>query len=218
MSSLVLFRSEYGHAEKYAQWLGESLSTSPIDLADLRPTPLMGADCAVFVLPVYGGKLTAIKRVGQLAKEAPEVPIAIATVSMSDLNAENANRDELLAKCKKVLPKGVFERISWFHLRGGIDYDRMRFQHRMMMRMMFTMLRQRAKKGDKKAQQFRDGFGKSVDLSEQAALQPVLEFAAKCRAEAQQPDTTQQAETEQPDKPEQPDTPEQPETKAQHND
>ncbi|WP_311478644.1 hypothetical protein [uncultured Gulosibacter sp.] len=48
MSSLVLFRSEYGHTEKYAQWLGESLSTAPINLADRRPTPLIGGEYAIF--------------------------------------------------------------------------------------------------------------------------------------------------------------------------
>lgn len=177
MNSLVLFRSEYGHTEKYAQWLGESLSTAPIDLADRRPTPLIGADCAIFILPVYAANLTAVKRVGQLAEAAPEVPIAIATVSMNDLNSDTNGRDEVLGKCKATLPAPVFERINWFHLRGGLDYERMRFKHRMMMRMMYGMMRQRAKKGDEKAQKFCDSYGKSIDFTDRALLEPVLEFA-----------------------------------------
>lgn len=177
MSALVLFRSVYGHAEKYAQWLGESLSTAPIDLADRRPTPLIGADCAVFVLPVYVSNLTEVKRVGQLAEAAPEVPIAIATVGMNDLNTDTNARDEVLGKCRAALPAPVFERINWFHLRGGLDYERMRFKHRMLMRMMYGMMRQRAKKGDEKAQEFCDSYGKSLDFTDRALLEPVVGFA-----------------------------------------
>ena len=94
-----------------------------------------------------------------------------------DSNSDTNGRDEVLDKCKATLPAPVFERINWFHLRGGLDYERMRFKHRMMMRMVYGMMRQRAKKGDEKAQKFCDGYGKSVDFTDRALLEPVLEFA-----------------------------------------
>ncbi|WP_311478645.1 hypothetical protein [uncultured Gulosibacter sp.] len=90
-------------------------------------------------MPVYIANLTAVKRVGQPAAAAPQVPIAIATVSMNDLYSDTNARDEVLSKCKAALPAPVFERINWFYLRGGLDYERMRFTHRMLMRMMYGM-------------------------------------------------------------------------------
>lgn len=177
MSALVLYRSEYGHSAQYAHWLGKAISANPTDLTDRRPTPLAGAACAVFVLPVYAGNALSLDRVKQLVEAAPEVPVAIVTVSSSDLAHDAGPREAVLKAAKKSLGDELFVRTNWFHVRGGMNYDELRFMHRMMMRFVAGRMKSAAAKGDENAKTFMEGYGKNVDHSSVEQLEPVISWA-----------------------------------------
>lgn len=172
---LVAYRSIYGHSRSYAEWLSEDLAAELVDLAHQPHPDLSSRRVTVFVLPIYGGGFLGAKEMAKLAGGAPSVSVVAVTVGASDpTNAANLAAYGKSAEAS--LPKAMLARMQWFHLRGGLDYPRMKWYHRAIMWLVTQKAKQDARKGDAEAQEMADSFGKVVDFRDRTAIAPVVEY------------------------------------------
>lgn len=79
---------------------------------------------------------------------------------------------------KRQLTPEIYGRLRIFHFRGGMFYSKMRFLHRLMMRMMVAVLRSRpADKLSADDKLVLETFGKDIDCADQSAIGPLLREA-----------------------------------------
>lgn len=57
------------------------------------------------------------------------------------IRKDKENRDNIRNNIKSQLPKDVFERTKIFHLRGGIDYSKLNFAHKTMMKLLYNAVK-----------------------------------------------------------------------------
>ena len=84
------------------------------------------------------------------------------------LEAENAS-------LQRQLPAEPLDRAKVFHLRGGIDYQKLSFGHRTMMKLLYQSLRRvPLEKQTAENRALIETYGKQVDFTDFSALEPII--------------------------------------------
>lgn len=60
----------------------------------------------------------------------------IITVGLADPNDE-INEKNIRGNIKKQISQEIYDRVQIYHLRGGIDYSKLSFQHKTLMKLMY---------------------------------------------------------------------------------
>lgn len=132
MKSLIVYGSQYGSAARYARKLAE---LTGLPLTGYREAgDLAGYGCVVYLGGLYAGGVKGLKTV--LPTLPADARLLLATVGLADVqDPENiANIQKALAT---QLPAAVLARTTVFHLRGGIDYEKLTLPHRAMMALLY---------------------------------------------------------------------------------
>ena len=89
---------------------------------------------------------------------------------------DTANRAHICTSLQKQLPPELVDRAEVFHLRGGIDYQRLSLRHRVMMAVLYRSLRRLPP--DRQTAEDRAllaSYGTRLDFTDPAALTPIVE-------------------------------------------
>ena len=164
--AVVIYKSKYGSTERYAQWIAQELGAPIFEAAQIKPAQLASYDVVV-----YGGGLYAggINGVGLVTKN-PCKSLVVFTVGLADPGITDYS--EVL---KRNLPGDALAKTKVFHLRGGIDYQKLGLAHK---GMMAIFRKATAKKdtaqlsGEEKA--IIETGGKSVDFTDKETIAPIV--------------------------------------------
>ena len=174
MRNLVAYRSRYGHARTYAEWIADEVQAELVDLAANETPDLTDAGVAVLVTPLYAGGLLGAKAFAAQAEIASDVALVGVTVGASD-PTNPKNQQAYLGAIDKAFSDPIRDRMRWFHLRGGIDYPRLSLLHRLALWAVSRKAKLDASKGDTEAQAMVDTYGRVVDFRDRATIAPVVE-------------------------------------------
>ena len=138
MTSVVIYGSHYGTAKQYAEELARRAGIEVRCYDSVGDINKYGT--IAYIGALYAGGVRGMKKTFASLASCEGKTIAIATVGLADpTDPENiANIEESM---RRQLSGEVFEAAQIFHLRGGIDYSKLGFKHKTMMR----LLRNKAK-------------------------------------------------------------------------
>lgn len=142
-NTIVIYESKYGHTKRYANWIAESLSCPLIERKKVTSTDLESADTIIYGGGLYAGGVSGIKLLSENWNLICNKKIALFTCGLADPK-EPTNVAHIREAIAQVLPADMLEKITLFHLRGGIDYSRLNLVHKAMMGMMRKMLLKKA--------------------------------------------------------------------------
>ena len=171
MNSLIIYGSQYGTTERYAKRFSEIVHFPAVTYESVN-------DLAQYGQIVYFGALYAggIKGLRKIIKILPNgVKLMIVTVGLADVH-DKENINNIRKAMAKQVPENIMKSADIFHLRGGIDYQKLSFRHKTMM----TLLYQKAKglPEDKKAAEVNamiETFNSKVDFVDYVSLALVIE-------------------------------------------
>ncbi len=176
MKTAVVFQSRYGSTKRYAKWIAEELSC---DLWDRKK--IKAADLQPYHTIVYGGGLYAGGVLGAdlLAKHFQELRhknLILFTCGLAD-PANTSNTDSIRKSLGKVLTPPMQDAIQLFHLRGAIDYQKLRPIHKAMMAALHHMIAKKdAGSLSDEDKEMLATYGKAVDFIDQAAILPLIHY------------------------------------------
>ena len=135
MNTVIIYGSQYGTTKQYAERFAAMTRFPVIDYTDVET--LAGYERIIFFGALYAGGIKGLKKTAK--KMSPNTKLIIVTVGIADVrNKENVRniRDSI----RKQVPDYVSEDLPCFHLRGGIDYTKLNFMHKTMMKMLYRSL------------------------------------------------------------------------------
>lgn len=101
--------------------------------------------------------------------------IIFITIGLSDPD-EPENRHNIRMSIQKQLPSGLFQQAKIFHLRGGIDYQKLSFGHRTMMALLYRSLRKTPlEQQTPEDRALIETYGKQVDFINFSALESIIQ-------------------------------------------
>ena len=139
MNSIIIYGSHYGTTKQYAEELSKRTNIKAISFKKFNQQ-INDYDNIIYLGALYAGGVLGMSKTLKKLNNISNKKILIATVGLSDPTDE-VNKNNIRNNIKNQIPKEVLEKAKIFHLRGGIDYSKLNFAHRTMMKLLYNAVK-----------------------------------------------------------------------------
>jgi menaquinone-dependent protoporphyrinogen IX oxidase len=178
-NTLVLFKSKYGSARQYAEWIAAELEADLYELSSLPAAGWTEYSTIIFCGGVYASKINGIRKIIRRQDLLAGKNVIVAACALSDPDNEDNHTiiiNSSFSGAQHLLQKNV----KFFLLKGGIDHAKLNFFDNMIMRFMEKSLRHRdpetLTQGEKNLKSI---LANNFDFKERALIQPLVDY---CRS------------------------------------
>lgn len=177
MKTLVTYKSKYGSAKQYAKWLAEALKCDAVDLKKVSPKMLSGYDVIIHGGGLYAGGLAGISFYKKHKDLLSGKRFLIYATGASPYE------DKVITEVRKRNLDGFFDEAELFYCEGNYNYPKMTLTHKMMMRMMNSMINKHIKEGvaDENEKGLHEVIFASYEHADKKFLEPILECVKNLR-------------------------------------
>ena len=170
-SVAVIYKSKYGTTKQYAEWISQELNATLLEASTVKPPQLLSYDVVVYGGGLYAGGIDGVS----LVAKNPCKSIVVFTVGLA--NPSETDYSHIL---NKNFTKELLSKIKVFHLRGGIDYDKLGFVHKGMMGMMrkLTQKQSESQRSDED-KLFLETYGTKIDFTDKGTITSLLEYVKR---------------------------------------
>ena len=167
-SAAVIYQSKYGSAKQYAEWIAQALDAPLFERGRVKPPQLLDYDLVIYGGGVYAGSIAGV----DLVAKNPCKNLILFTVGLFD--PQTADYTDLL----KALPAEKRQTAKVFHLRGGLDRQKLGLVHKGIMAVVKKTL---AKKDpsllSNEDKAMLESLGGKVDYTDKDSIAPLVAFA-----------------------------------------
>ena len=139
MNSIIVYGSNYGTTKQYADELSRRTNMKVISFKKVNQQ-INDYDNIIYLGALYAGGVLGMSKTLKKLNNILNKKIIIVTVGLSDPTDE-VNKNNIINNIKNQMPKKVFEKAKIFHLRGGIDYSKLNFAHKTMMKLLYNAVK-----------------------------------------------------------------------------
>ena len=139
MNSIIVYGSNYGPTKQYANELSRRTNMKAISFKKVNQQ-INDYDNIIYLGALYAGGVLGMSKTLKKLNNISNKKILIATVGLSDPTDE-VNKNNIRNNIKNQIPKEVLEKAKIFHLRGGIDYSKLNFAHKTMMKLLYNAVK-----------------------------------------------------------------------------
>ncbi len=169
----VVYKSKYGSTKKYAKSISERLNADLFEQSDIKTESLAGYDTIVYGAGLYASGINGISLITKNFDKLKNKNLIVFTVGL----AATDDKEIFEPIIKKNFTEDMRSCITFFHLRGGIDYKKLNFLHKNMMGMLKKMV---AKKKEEKLtdedKMMLKTYGEKVDFTDIASADPLISY------------------------------------------
>lgn len=134
MSEIIIYGSQYGTTKMYAEELSRKTNIKVESYENIKS--IDEYETIIYIGALYAGGVLGMAKTFKKISNCENKKIIIATVGLANpIDVENINNIE--NGMKRQLPNEIYEKVSIYHLRGGIDYSKLNFAHKTMMSLLY---------------------------------------------------------------------------------
>lgn len=172
MKTIIIYGSNYGHAKIYAAELAKRLKLEIFNYTEIKK--LTSYNCIIYVGGLYAGGVKGFKKTTRKITNNVKKVILI-TVGISNPN-DKINQENIKKSIENKVAKNLFSKIEIYNLRGGLDYSKLNFVHRFMMRIVYASALKKQKSGRIiEDQAIINTYGKKINFINLKSLEPIIE-------------------------------------------
>lgn len=141
MKTAVIYKSKSGFVKKYAEWIAEELSADIFEASTVTPTIMGFYDTVVFGGGLYAIGINGVKLItGNMDKlEGKKVVVFASGASPFSERVLNEVRNSNFSEVQQ-------EKIHFFYLRGGFDYNKLKSVDKILMTLLNLKIKLKEKK------------------------------------------------------------------------
>ena len=139
MNSIIVYGSHYGTTKQYAEELSKRTNIKVISFKKINQQ-INDYDNIIYLGALYAGGVLGMSKTLKKLNNISNKKILIATVGLSD-PMDEVNKNNIRNNIKNQIPKEILEKAKIFHLRGGIDYSKLNFAHKTMMKLLYNAVK-----------------------------------------------------------------------------
>ena len=172
MEHIIVYGSQYGSTRRYAEKLSE---ITGIPAASYKDAPsLSGMKTIIYLGGLYAGGVLGLAKTLRDFSLGDGQKLILVTVGLADPN-EPENQHNIRTSLQRQLLQELLDRAKIFHLRGGIDYQKLSFGHRTIMKLLYQSLRRTPLENQTvENRALIETYGKQVDFTDFSALEPII--------------------------------------------
>lgn len=138
MNSIVIYGSHYGTTQQYAEELAKRINLKCLNFKEV--TEINDYDEIIYLGGLYAGGILGMEKTFKKISNPNNKKIIIITVGLADPK-DDENIKSIKSNISKQLSPEIFEKAKIFNLRGGIDYSKLNFLHKSMMKLLYTKIK-----------------------------------------------------------------------------
>lgn len=167
----IVYKSKYGSTKKYAQWIAEETKADFFEYSEIKAKKLMEYDTIIYGGGLYASGIAGISIITKNFDFLKDKKIIVFTVGL----ASTDRKEVFVPIIEKNFSKEMRDNISFYHLRGGIDYKKLGIIDKIMMAVLKTII---SKKNPNELsdddRELLATYGKKVDFTEKNTITPLL--------------------------------------------
>lgn len=172
MKHIIVYGSQYGSTHRYAKKLSEQTGIPAVSYKDVPN--LSDMKTILYLGSLYAGGVLGLAKTLRNFSLQDGQKLILVTVGLADPNVSE-NQHNIRTSLQRQLPAELFDRAKIFHLRGGIDYQKLSFRHRTMMKLLYQSLRRIPfEKQTTENRALIETYGKQVDFTDFNALEAIV--------------------------------------------
>lgn len=172
MKTLVMYGSHYGTTKRYAQTIASKLNTTAISYEKVTKDKIEQAELIIFGGGVYAGSLVGHKIFKTYETLLSQKELMVFTCGSTNTEDEK-NCEALHGYVASALGEALCLQAHIFYVRGDLNYEKMNFKHKLMMKGMIAMLKKKKEKTEDE-QMVIDTYGGVVSFYDEAYIVPIL--------------------------------------------
>ena len=155
----VIYKSKYGASRTYAKWISDKLHADLFEADNISYQTLNNYEVIIFAGSLYASKLTVYKNIKKFYKIlSKDKKIYCVIVGISNPQHKELYEDAI----NKNFKNKEKENITFYFLRGAIDFSKLKLHHALMMLMFRKILASKnIQTEDDKI--FLENYGKKID-------------------------------------------------------
>lgn len=171
--TVVIYGSKYGSAKKYAEWIAEELAADLVEF-----TEISADEMAEYETIIFGGALYAVGILGfELIKKNFE-RIKDKKVIVFSVGASPSRPEAVAHIIKHNFTDEIKAKVTHFHLRGGFDYNKLNFLHKLLMFFMRKSIeRKKPENRTEDEKGLLETFSNPTDFKTKEAIRPIIDCA-----------------------------------------
>ena len=138
MSNIIIYGSHYGTTKQYAEELSRKTNIEAISFKNVKD--INNYDKIIYLGGLYAGGVLGMYKKEKKLTNISNKKIILVTIGLADPTDEQ-NINNIRNNIKSQIQKEIFEKAKIFHLRGGIDYSKLNFAHKTMMKILYNAVK-----------------------------------------------------------------------------
>ena len=172
MGAIIIYGSCYGTAKVYAEALAEQMKCKVLSYDKVKAPD--GYETIVYVGGLYAGGVMGMAKTAKKISADKCKRFVVITVGLAD-PADEKNVENIRKAAIRQIPNSLADRTEFYHLRGGIDYEKLSFKHRMMMKMLYEQVKkQPVDEQDADTRAMIDTYGQKVSFVDPESLKIIV--------------------------------------------
>ena len=139
MNKIIIYGSCYGTTKQYAEELSKRTNIKAVSFKEVT-SQINEYDNIIYLGGLYAGGVLGLLKTLKKIKNISDKKIILVTVGLADPTIEE-NKTNIRNHLKSKMSKEIFENITIFHLRGGIDYSKLNFAHKTMLKLLYNSVK-----------------------------------------------------------------------------
>lgn len=166
---VVVYRSGSGFTKNYATWLAQELKCELRQGKETKVNHLLAYDTIIYGGGLYATGISGLKLITKNYEQLKDKKIIVFAVGASPVREETT---EFVHKGN--IPAEMFDKVKFFYLRGGFDYNRLNPIMKFLMKLRKLQL-QMIKNPDSDAKGMIASYEHPLDFTNIKYIKPILE-------------------------------------------
>jgi menaquinone-dependent protoporphyrinogen IX oxidase len=165
---IVIYKSNTGFTEKYANWIAEDLHCDVVSLDRITILEIIKYDVIIFGGGIHAGKINGIKFIKDNTTAFENKKVIVFATGATPSIPEEIERFKNINLHENT-------NISFFYFQSGMNYTNMRYKDKMLMSLLKVFLKFKRDKSDIQ-QGAADAIKSSYDYSNRSQIEPLISF------------------------------------------
>lgn len=164
---IVVYKSNTGYTKCYADWIAKELGCESKESKKISTAELEAYDTIVYGGLVLAGKIGGIEIIKQNLDtwKAKQMIVFATGLAANEEAIQKVRKDNFTAE--------ELKQISFYYFRGGLNYQKLHFVHKMMMKMMAAELKKQELKSEEDKEVL-DAIQHSANFCKKEYIQPLV--------------------------------------------
>lgn len=168
MKTIVIYNSQTGFTERYAQWIAEATGADCLELSAAKKKDLTAYGTIIFGGWACAGSISKLSWFKSNMDKWPDKKLIVFCVGGGPIDSP-----EIEPALRQNFKETDLERVNVFYCPGGMNYEKMSAPSRLMMKIFIKTLKAKKNRTESEEEMVKI-MSASYDISDKKYIQPIL--------------------------------------------